>query len=619
MLVGVLFSFAACGDTKEEEEKVEISVSGIPDDGIHFSAIPNQGFTIQVESTTQWLIKKSDLDWCTITPMNDLAGTTEVTLTAVPNDTQNSREGQITITAGDRLSQTFRVRQDRGSTDPFVVSGPVDGTMVLSADAESASSFIAYAGTDWTAVLEDLDWCTVTPLEGGRKQYVTLTLNPDKNRDEAARSGRIIFSHDGEEYGRVEVTQEGFVAKITATPETLAATARGQMESPLITVTSNASWTVSASEDWVHVDPASGEEGTTEVTVTLDEQEAYEERTAELHFTNLSAEAVVTVTQAARIEDKLALDPESIVLPAREVVPGTVQVSSNTIWTVSTDADWLSVSPLSGNGDGSLTISAPDNLGAGRNATVTVQAGTVTRTVTVSQEAGFDPNLFIDLLSESLQWTTQTASPEPEPTPWDELHRIYPNTHADLAWAEWTWDNGAESIEYPEGYPSVDVYNRRLRVNRAIFDDDALVFTVPVAVLPASSTLVFTFALRGGSRMPAYWTAEVCLDGSNWLEMSVTGNKEGSTGISYTGRDGEEYTAPIFVTKKDSEHEYQATLTLDRTLAGQVIQFRLRVLIARGISGSLVPKPENNSNVTMALPRFTYGGVVYAGPNISAR
>ncbi len=101
--------------------------------------------------------------------------------------------------------------------------------------------------------------------------------------------------------------------------------------------------------------------------------------------------------------------------------------------------------------------------------------------------------------------------------------------------------------------------------------------------------------------------------------MTVVGNKEGSTGVSYTGRDGVDHIAPIFITKKDSEHEFQATLALDRTLAGQVIQFRLRILIARGISGSLVPKPENNSNVTMALPRFSYGGVAYPGPNISAR
>lgn len=619
MLIGALLSFGSCQETKEEEEKVEISITGLPEDGIHFGAIPHSAFTIQVESTAKWMIKKTDLDWCTITPMTDLAGNTEVRFSAVPNDTEAPREGQITITAGDVLARTVRVIQDAGTSDPFVVSGPEDGEFLLSADAEAPSSFIAYAGTDWTAALEDLDWCKVTPLEGGRKQYVTLTLAPEKNREEKARSGRIIFSHDGEEYGRVEIIQNGFVAKIEAAPDSLFATARGQMESALITVTSNAAWTATPSAEWIHLAPASGEEGTTEVTVTLDEQEAYEERTAEIRFLNKSAETVVAVRQAARIEDKLTLDPESIHMPARDVPPSAIQVSSNTIWTVTTDAEWLNVSPLSGNGDGSITVSAQNNQSAARTAVLTVQAGTVTRTVTITQDPGFDPDLYIDLLNESLQWTTQTASPEPEPTPWDALHRIYPNTHSDLAWAEWTWNNGPELIDYPEGYPVLDVYNRRIRVNRALFDNDALVFTVPVAVLPASSTLVFTFALRGGSRMPAYWTAEACLDGSNWVEMSVTGNKEGSTGISYTGRDGVEHTAPIYVTKKDSEHEYQATLTLDKTLAGQLVQLRLRILIARGISGSLVTKPENNSNVTMALPKFTYNGVSYAGPNISAR
>ncbi|MBR1575367.1 MAG: BACON domain-containing protein [Bacteroidales bacterium] len=614
-----LFTLASCQETKESEEKIEITVYGLPDGAVHFSAIPASTFTIQVESTVQWTIKKTDLDWCTISPMNDLAGQAEVVFTAVPNETDQPREGQITITAGDQVARTVRVSQDAGSTDPFVVSGPENGKMTLSADAESASSFIAYAGTDWTASLEDLDWCTVTPLEGGRKQYVTLTLDPVKNWNEEPRSGWIVFRNGETPYARVEVVQEGFEPKITVAPESLAATARGQMETSVVSVTANADWTASASEEWVTLEPAAGGEGTTEVTVTVDVHEAYEERSATVTFRNKSAEATVLLTQAARLEDKLELDTGTLQFPNLNAQPRTVQVTSNTIWTVSTEAGWLEISPSSGNGDGSFSISAPDNLGPARSATLTVQAGTVTRTVSVSQDAGFDPAFFIDLLQESLQWTTQTVSPAPEPTPWDGQHRIYPDTRANLSWAEWTWNNGVEPIEYPEGYPGLDVYNRRLRVNRAIFDDDALVFTVPVAYLPASSTLVFTFALRGGSRMPAYWTAETCLDGKNWVEMQVSGNKEGSTGILYTGRDGEEHIAPVFMTKKDSEHEYQATLTLTEPLVGQVIQLRIRVLIARGISGSLVTKPENNSNVTMALPRFTYGGITYSGPNITAR
>lgn len=226
---------------------------------------------------------------------------------------------------------------------------------------------------------------------------------------------------------------------------------------------------------------------------------------------------------------------------------------------------------------------------------------------------------YVDLVNEPLQWVTQTSSPDPEPTSWDDKHRIYPTTHADLAWAEWTWNNGPEEITYPEGYPSLDVYSRRVRINRGIFDNDALVFNVPVAQIPAGKSLALTFALRGGSRMPKYWTVEACLDGSTWTEMAVTGEKEESANISYEDRDGQTHTAPICITKKDSEHPYQATLPITAAISSQVIQIRVRVLVMRTIADALVPNPENNSNATVALPKFTYGETSYPGPNISVK
>ncbi|MBR1575374.1 MAG: hypothetical protein IJ654_02875 [Bacteroidales bacterium] len=224
---------------------------------------------------------------------------------------------------------------------------------------------------------------------------------------------------------------------------------------------------------------------------------------------------------------------------------------------------------------------------------------------------------YVDLVNEPLLWVTQTASPDPEPANWDEKHRIYPSAHADLSYAEWTWNNGPEEVTYPEGYPALDVYSRRLRINRGIFDNDALVFNVPVAQIPAGKSLALTFALRGGSRMPKYWTVEASLDGSTWTAMTVTGEKEDSENISYEGRDGQTYIAPICITKKDSEHPYQATLPITTAISSQVIQIRVRVLVLRTIADALVGAPENNSNATVALPKFTFGEVNYPGPCIS--
>ena len=223
---------------------------------------------------------------------------------------------------------------------------------------------------------------------------------------------------------------------------------------------------------------------------------------------------------------------------------------------------------------------------------------------------------FIDLINEPLQWITQVPKPD-NPDMWDENHRIYPTSYADIAYAEWTWNNFPEPIEYPEGYPQLDVNNYRVRVNRGIFDNDALVFTVPIERIPANSDLTLTFALRGGSWMPAYWTVEASFDGKNWMEMDVTGvNKEGITYVNYEDRDGTTQMAPLFITKKDSEHVYKATLSPMKDVTKKVFQFRIRVLLAKGITGTLLEAPTTNSNNHFSLAKYTYENVEYPGPRV---
>ena len=71
----------------------------------------------------------------------------------------------------------------------------------------------------------------------------------------------------------------------------------------------------------------------------------------------------------------------------------TVNVTSNIDWDVEVvgGGDWLSVSPLSGKGDGSFTVSTKENANPSpREATITVSGSGLTQTITVYQEgSGF--------------------------------------------------------------------------------------------------------------------------------------------------------------------------------------------------------------------------------------
>lgn len=84
---------------------------------------------------------------------------------------------------------------------------------------------------------------------------------------------------------------------------------------------------------------------------------------------------------------ELELDTESLSF-TKDGGSSTVSVTSNTDWTVSDDADWLTVSAQSGKGNGSVTVTAAANTTyEARTATITVTAGTVTKNISVTQDA----------------------------------------------------------------------------------------------------------------------------------------------------------------------------------------------------------------------------------------
>ena len=70
----------------------------------------------------------------------------------------------------------------------------------------------------------------------------------------------------------------------------------------------------------------------------------------------------------------------------------TAELKSNGDWTIGSTAEWLTVSPTSGNGDATLTFIAPPNLtGQMRNQKITATTKDNSASMTISQVAGDDP------------------------------------------------------------------------------------------------------------------------------------------------------------------------------------------------------------------------------------
>ena len=85
--------------------------------------------------------------------------------------------------------------------------------------------------------------------------------------------------------------------------------------------------------------------------------------------------------------DYIGVQPTSIQMPGAETVQ-ELTITANCSWNVSADVDWISLSPSSGNNNGSVTITASLNsTGADRTGTITIknEKGSLEKKVRVTQ------------------------------------------------------------------------------------------------------------------------------------------------------------------------------------------------------------------------------------------
>jgi hypothetical protein len=149
-------------------------------------------------------------------------------------------------------------------------------------------------------------------------------------------------------------------------------------------INSNTDWNISDNSDWLTVTPVTGSsDGTFTVTFTANTLIASRVGTITISGTDVSPKSV-TITQKGIPVLSVTPSNQDVGLEAGST---TFSISSNTSWTVSDDADWLTVSPLSGNGNGTITATFIANpLAITSIGTLTISCpGISPQSVTVSQ------------------------------------------------------------------------------------------------------------------------------------------------------------------------------------------------------------------------------------------
>lgn len=614
--IGILLAacvLAACqGSEATGPETVE--VKNLPEK-ILLPVAPEDPVQFEILSNRPWSISQSGLDWLTISPMKRLGGPDPVVVTiqAGENTSFGARSGSFTIQAGENFSRTVTVEQAGTETPAFLRFPDLDENLVYFQADDTPRTVNVEANVDWTATAEGLDWCTVTPMEGSANRLTTLTLTPSLNEG-AVREGTLSLDYGDGTPLVLTVTQAGFDPILTLTPTEIAVSYLAQTEN--LVLTANGTWTATCDAAWLSLSEKSGT-GDAILRLSIEENGTTARETA-ITFDNHGKTVVVNVRQNAKITQYLTADPAAVALGgAGKAV--SVAVSSNTGWKAASSDTWLTVSPASGSGNGTLSISAtPNGLSEPRTGTILLTSADESLLlkfeISVTQEIMGDLDAFIDLKENKVEWICNNQALAMETSP-DYAHSgqngavsgkgtgiFYPSSFADLAYAQFVHDSGNGKT-----YTTTFIIAKEGNIAfKQIWTGDAIEFHVPVVKIAQGQILHFDFGLRGTAACPAYYRAEATFDGGKtWVAFD--------TGETFTPADG--ISANAFLTTADRAVPYNATLEAPATL--ELSELVVRIVVAYGnIRVNKSTSEEPAANGTLRLMNTTKAATLFDGPTL---
>lgn len=285
-------------------------------------------------------------------------------------------------------------------------------TISLSATASNTNSFsITSTASSWS-INSSQPWLTPSIITGSGDQVVTLAATA--NSSVTSRTAVITVSSSGFLDRTITIVQEGTTPTLAISAQSLSLVAAPTGPSS-VSITSNTSWSVVSSQLWLTTTTSSGT-GSQVLSVSATANSLTAPRTAILTVSaNGTPSQIVTVVQAGA--------PATLTTPITsltvEAIGGTssINVISNTSWSVSSSQTWLTSSPVSSSGNATLNLTATANTAVdSRTATVTLSANSIAnQTVTVVQRG-----III----------TATVKPL------EEVLHIYPNPVSDILYIE---------------------------------------------------------------------------------------------------------------------------------------------------------------------------------------
>ncbi|MFR9526300.1 MAG: BACON domain-containing protein, partial [Rikenellaceae bacterium] len=164
-----------------------------------------------------------------------------------------------------------------------------------------------------------------------------------------------------------------------------------------VDLAANTDWTISGVPTWITLSPTSGS-GNQTLSLSYTANSLTTDRVATITISSDYLEQELTITQAAFVPIlTLSKSEESLTSAAGSF---TVDLAANTDWTISGVTTWITLSPTSGSGNQTLSLSYTANsLTTDRVATITISSDYLEQELTITQ-AAFVPILTLSKSEE---------------------------------------------------------------------------------------------------------------------------------------------------------------------------------------------------------------------------
>lgn len=303
--------------------------------------------TITISSNIPWTITDS----AAYLSSNVATGSNNATLTITCNANTSalSRNTILYITGTGVSTLSIPVTQS-GATATMTLS-PLS---LLFPATGGEKSFSITSNTSWN-ILDTFPNLRFIPESGLNNGTVKVVC--DSNTATSLRSFSVPIAGFGLTARTITISQSGADEIFNASPNVLNFTSSGGEKT--FNIFSNTSWALSESSSFISVNPSFGDLNKG-ITVLCDPNISAITRKGKITFTGKSDVSISVDIVQTGVAPVFKVLSDSIILDS-SAAQSSIKIQSNTAWSMTKDADWISINTFSGSGNYNVLLSVAEN------------------------------------------------------------------------------------------------------------------------------------------------------------------------------------------------------------------------------------------------------------------